>query len=77
MPRYNVQHPITKRWRCFSSIVDDWITEWMDEDKYKEWRIEEYGKKAGDLYSANMMSLKEAEDAIKCREQGEIEDDDT
>ena len=22
MPRFNVQHPVTKEWRCFSTIVE-------------------------------------------------------
>lgn len=74
MPRYNVQHPETKKWRCFSSIVDDWITEWMDEEKYKKWRIKEYGIHCGSLEDANIMSLEEAEDAIKWREEEERND---
>ena len=75
MPRYNVQHPTTKKWRCFSSIVDDWITEWMDEEKYQKWRIEEYGKQAGELRKANKMSLEEAEESIRYREMMENEED--
>lgn len=36
MPRFNVQHPVTKQWRCFSTIVDDYVTDWMDEERYEE-----------------------------------------
>lgn len=69
MPRYNVQHPVTKEWRCFSSIVDDWITDWMDEERYQKWREYQYGLQAGDLREANQMSLEEAEDIIRRREE--------
>ena len=75
MPRYNVMHPITHRWRCFSSVIDDWITGWMEEEEYQAWRIEEYGKKAGDLYSANRMSYTEAKEAIAFRLERESEDE--
>ena len=34
MPRFNVQHPVTKEWRCFSTIIDDYVTDWMDEERY-------------------------------------------
>lgn len=73
MPRYNVQHPVTKEWRCFSSIVDDWITDWMDEERYQKWREAEYGRKAGLIRKANQMSLEEAETIIKERKQWEDE----
>lgn len=69
MPRYNVQHPVTKEWRCFSSIVDDWITDWMDEERYQKWREYQYGLRAGDVREANQMSLEEAEDIIRRKEQ--------
>lgn len=73
MPRYNVQHPITKEWRCFSSIVDDWLTDWMDEERYQKWRETEYGRKAGPIREANLMNLEEAETIIKERKQWEAE----
>jgi hypothetical protein len=69
MPRFNVQHPQTKEWRCFSSIVDDWITDWMSEDEYEKWRREEYGRSCGSVYEANRMTLKEAEDIIRRSEE--------
>lgn len=72
MPRFNVQHPVTKMWRCFSTIVDDWITEWMELEQYEEWRKEQYGINAGSVYDANIMELNEAESRIKIR--GDEED---
>lgn len=66
MPRFNVQHPETKKWRCFSSIVDDWVTDWMDEADYEKWRKEEYGGIfLNKLPNANRMSLEEAEAIIQ------------
>lgn len=46
MSRLNIQHPITKQWRCFSTETDSWISEWLPEDKYKEWLIQEATKQA-------------------------------
>lgn len=40
MSRLNIQHPITKEWRCFSTVVDNWVSDWMSEDKYKEFLIQ-------------------------------------
>ena len=73
MPRYNVQHPTTKEWRCFSSIVDDWVTDWMDEERYQKWREAEYGRQAGPIREANQMDLEEAERIIMEKEQWEGE----
>lgn len=73
MPRFNVQHPVTGEWRCFSSIVDDWVTDWMDEERYQAWREYEYGRQAGDVRTANQMSLEEAEEQIRIREIMEVE----
>lgn len=73
MPRFNVQNPETKEWRCFSSIVDDWITDWMDENRYEHWRRIEYGVDCGTVYEANQMTLEEAETIINCREEFEQE----
>lgn len=71
MPRFNVQHPKTKEWRCFSTIVDDWITDWMEEDRYEKWRRFSYGVNCGSVRDANQMSLEEAEERIKEREEEE------
>lgn len=64
MPRYNVQHPVTKEWSCFSTIVDDYVTDWMDEERYQKWRLEEYGKFAGEIRDANLMDYEEADQRI-------------
>lgn len=69
MPRFNVQHPQTKAWRCFSSVVDDWITDWMPEDEYEAWRMSEYGRKCGPVYESNRMTLEEAEAIIRRAEE--------
>lgn len=71
MPRFNVQNPVTKKWRCFSTIVDDWVTDWMVEAQYELWRREEYGKNCGSVYDANRMTIEDAERAIKLREEFE------
>ena len=71
MPRYNVQHPETKEWRCFSAIVDDWVTDWMDEERYEKWRRFSYGANCGSVHDANQMSLEEAEEIIKERKEEE------
>ena len=81
MPRFNVQHPTTKQWRCFSTIVDDYVTDWMDEERYQKWREYEYGRHAGPIREANLMSYEEAEEKIALRkkwdeEDGNEEDDD-
>ena len=73
MPRFNVQHPVTKQWRCFSTIVNDYITDWMDEERYQRWRIEQYGKQAGAIRDANLMDYEEAEQIIADRKRREAE----
>lgn len=75
MPRFNVQHPQTKEWRCFSTIVDGWITDWMPEDEYEAWRKEEYGRSCGSVYErkGNRMTLEEAEAIIRRSEEGSEE----
>ena len=75
MPRFNVQHPVTKEWRCFSTIVDDYVTDWMDEERYQRWRIEQYGKQAGEIRDANLMDYEDAEQIIANRKRWEAEDE--
>lgn len=60
MPRYNVQHPETGKWACFSSVVDDFITDWMPEKKYEKWRRKEYGIHCGTVHNSNRMNYEEA-----------------
>lgn len=64
MPRYNVQNPETKQWRAYSSIVDDYVTDWMDLEEYEKWRQKEYGKDCGSVYEANQMEYKRAEENV-------------
>lgn len=61
MPRYNVQRPSDGKWACYSSIVEDYITDFMPEDEYQEWREIEYGKQAGPLRETNQMKYEDAE----------------
>ena len=75
MPRFNVQHPVTKEWRCFSTIVDDYVTDWMDEERYQRWRLEQYGKQAGEIRDANLMDYEDAEQIIANRKRWEAEDE--
>ena len=75
MPRFNVQHPVTKQWRCFSTVVDYYITDWMGEERYQKWRKCEYGRHAGPIREANLMSYEEAEEKIACRKKWEEEDE--
>jgi len=42
MGRCNVEH--NGKWASFSSVIDAFITEFMDKSKYEEWRKLEYGK---------------------------------
>lgn len=71
MPRYNVQHPDTKQWRCFSSIVDDYVTDWMDTKDYEQWRKEQYGVNCGAVTEENIMTLEEAEETRALRGEQE------
>ena len=41
MPRYSIQHPETKLWACFSTIVDDFVCDWMTEENYIDWLLNE------------------------------------
>jgi len=68
MPRFNVENPKTGEWRCFSTIVDDWITDWMDEERYEQWRKLEYGRHCSPVRKSNQMSLDQAEKIIKDRQ---------
>lgn len=73
MPRFNVQHPVTKQWRCFSTVVDNYVTDWMDEERYQKWREYEYGRQAGPIREANLMSYEEAEEKIAFRKKWDDE----
>ena len=63
MPRYNVKRPSDGKWACYSTVVDDYVTDFMDEPDYRAWREKEYGRQAGPLENANRMEYAEAERA--------------
>lgn len=71
MPRYNVHDEKTGKWRCFSTVSDDWVTDWMDEERFNQWRRLEYGRTCGDLKDTNRMTIEEAEEAIEMRKIAE------
>lgn len=41
MGRCNIRHPQTGEWRCWSSNIDMWVSDWMPEEDYKQWLIDE------------------------------------
>ena len=76
MPRYNVNKPNTDLWACFSTIIDDFITDFMPRTEYQTWREREYGIHCGEIESANLMDYEEALETIKLRESyGETQED--
>lgn len=58
MSRLNIE--FDGQWACFSTVVDDFITPFMSAEKYKEWRIKEYGVSVEPLEFASRLNLKEA-----------------
>lgn len=71
MPRFNVQHPQTGKWRCFSTVTDYWVSDWMDENSYEKWRKNQYGNNCGSVYDANQMTLEDAESRIELGKENE------
>lgn len=67
MPRYNVKLP-DGRWQCFSSIVDDFVSEPMEEKEYEKWRKEEYGSGCIPLEETNKMDYADAFEIVKRNE---------
>lgn len=63
MPRYNVNYK--NQWACFSSIVDAFVTEFMDKDTYEDWRKTTYGKDYRPLEECNLMGIEEATSFIR------------
>ncbi len=64
MPRYNVNHH--GKWACFSSVVDGFITKFMDKNDYENWRKIQYG--TCDYIPAeqcNMMTITDAVCSIR------------
>lgn len=48
MPRYNVKCPNNK-WRIFSTVIDDFITDEMTDEEFVQWRLDEYGNQGGSV----------------------------
>lgn len=48
MGRSNVKNKKTGMWRCWSTVVDNWVCDWMTEKDYKEWLIEEAAQQMAD-----------------------------
>lgn len=58
MPRYNVEYQ--GKWRCFSSVSEEFITKPMAEHEYEKWRQGQYGTDCGPVRKANIMEMQEA-----------------
>lgn len=58
MPRYNVE--ANGKWACFSTVVDDFITPFMERKDYEEWRRDQYGVSSVPIEQANNMPLARA-----------------
>lgn len=67
MARYNVKNE-KGEWACFSSIVDDFVTNFMPREEYQAWRIKEYGIHCGEIEEANQMSFEDAMQMKLCCE---------
>lgn len=63
MPRFNVQRP-DGMWAAFSTVVDDYITDWMTEQDFEAWRAKEYGESRCPLKDTNKLSYEVAEEMI-------------
>ena len=71
MPRFNVKLP-DGRWRVFSTVVEDYITEPLTFDELREFRRVEYGANdeetdtlLTDHPRINVMSYEEAERRVR------------
>ena len=40
MSRINIKHPTENKYRCWSTIIDNWISDWLSEEEYKNFLIE-------------------------------------
>lgn len=60
MGRLNIQNPKTGKWRCWSTIVDDYVSgDWKDAKEYKDWLIAEAANKVRE--ELNIMGIRRAE----------------
>lgn len=39
MGRHSIRHPESGLWSCFSTIVDDFICDWMTKEDYISWLL--------------------------------------
>lgn len=69
MPRYNVE--ADGKWACFSTIVDDFITPFMERKDYEKWRQDQYGRDNIPIEQANQMSLARALRALSLHHNDE------
>lgn len=76
MPRYNVQRPSDGYWACFSSISDNFVTDFMPREQYQLWRERQYGIHCGEIEDANIMPYDEAIGTILCGIVGDKYEDD-
>lgn len=44
MGRGIIQHPDTKKYAVWSSVIDDFITDWLSEEELKQWQIDEFAE---------------------------------
>lgn len=78
MPRYSIQHPETKLWSCFSTIVDDFVCDWMTEENYIDWLLNEERERI--IHNFNLikdspsMTYDECVETIEFRKGGETND---
>lgn len=62
--RYNVKY--NGKWAAFSTIVDDFITPFMEKEQYEKWRLEEYGRtNYVPVEQATIESISEAVSSIR------------
>ncbi|HZK71038.1 MAG TPA: hypothetical protein VFD03_05890 [Clostridia bacterium] len=63
MPRYNVNYK--NKWACFSSVVDGFVSKFMDGEDYDAWRKCQYGNEYIPIEHSNQMTMKEAVSSIR------------
>lgn len=67
MGRAIIQHPETKKYAMWSSVVDDFVSDWLSEDELKQWQINEYAEqiKEQTITPSRFMSYEECIDKIE------------
>ena len=78
MGRCHIQNPETKEWACWSTVSDEFISDWMPEDIYKFWLELQIVRDAIDSIPYRRFDIKESkwvtyEDAMKILAEKEIE----